>query len=226
MKILVALFLLSVTAYSQVPIWIAFTGNWGKRPIDSLVVGNDTNAVTLDSARSLRMRGKSTVFNDLSVPLSQTKIGANLKPDYDYDSLAYMFPQNDTSEIVYLNVQLPHWYKEGSTVYPHVHVQQSKNAQATFKMVYKWFNVGAAVPSTWTEHTMGTYAVTYTSGRMQNILQGSSGISGSGKTLSSMLLIKLYRSDNVYSGDIGAVAFDLHVEMDALGSDSEYGKAP
>jgi hypothetical protein len=42
----------------------------------------------------------------------------------------------------------------------------------------------------------------YESGNIHQISQPSNMISGTGHTVSSMLLIKLYRDDNDYSGDV------------------------
>jgi len=187
---------------------------------DTMRVGNASNNVTIDSTRSLIMKGNSTVWDDLNFPLVQGKQGALSKPDFDYDSLTYMFPQNDTTEVLSVQIQIPHSWKEGSTVYPHLHIQQSKNLQATFKIVYKWWDVGEAIPSAWLDYTMGTYSYSYTSGILQQILKGSGGISGSGKVASSMFLAKIYRTDNVYTGDIGAITFDLHAEFDKLGGEA------
>ena len=191
---------------------------------DTIHVGNPVNFVSIDSALGVRLRGNATVWEDLQVPLTLGKLGILSKPDYDYDTLAYMFPQNDTTEVIYIQEQMPHSWKEGSTIYPHVHVQQSMNAQATFKMVYKWTNLGDAVPSTWSQYTMGTYVMPYTSGRIEQLLSGTTGISGTGKTVSSILIIKLYRSDNVYSGDIATFSFDIHYERDSMGSRTIYSK--
>ncbi|MFC1878993.1 hypothetical protein ACFLZW_03685 [Chloroflexota bacterium] len=54
-------------------------------------------------------------------------------------------------------------------------------------------------------------------------------ISGTGKTLSSVLLCRIYRkagdgSDN-YDADAALLEFDIHYEVDAFGSDSEFVKA-
>ena len=49
-------------------------------------------------------------------------------------------------------------------------------------------------------------------------------IGSAGKTISSILQCKLYRDDNVYTGDAGAVSFDIHIEIDSFGSDTEFAK--
>jgi len=163
-------------------------------------------------------------YNDVTFALNQTRIGSNLKPDYDYTNVGLLFPQNDTSEIVYFTVQLPHSWKVGTQVYPHIHVRQSQNIQATFRMEYIWYNIGDVIPTVWSTYDMNQYAMPYTSGSILNIIKGANGISGVGKTISSMLKIKLYRTDNVYVGDMLADQFDIHVEIDGFGSQTQYDK--
>jgi hypothetical protein len=134
-----------------------------------------------------------------------------------------LFPQNDTSEYLDIIAQLPHRWKEGSTIYPHVHVRQAADQQAVFKIDYRWYNLGDAIPAGTTTYTMNSYALTYTSGTIAQIIKGT-GVSGSGKTISSLLKMRLYRDDNVYTGDILMDSFDIHIEMDSIGSASEYTK--
>jgi len=93
-----------------------------------------------------------------------------------------------------------------------------------FKLDYKWFNIGAAVPESFTTYAMDAYAVTYSSGSIHQISHGGDGIAGTGKGISSLLLCKLYRDDNVYTGDALAFQFDVHFEIDAAGSREEYIK--
>lgn len=59
---------------------------------------------------------------------------------------------------------------------------------------------------------------------MHQINEGIGGIDGVGKTLSSMLLCKLYRDDNVYTGDALTYQFDIHIMIDSFGSELEHIK--
>jgi hypothetical protein len=164
-------------------------------------------------------------YDDIVFEMIPTRINPSTnKPDYDYTNLGFLFPQNITTEIVNITVQLPHKWKEGTTIYPHVHVRQAANQQAVFKLDYLWYNAGDTIPTTWTTYTMNEYAMTYVSGNIANIVKGASGISGTGKEISSILKLKLYRDDNVYTGDMLVDQFDIHIEVDSLGSLEEYNK--
>lgn len=162
-------------------------------------------------------------YDDLVMPATSTKQGSNLKPDFDETNVGYLFPQNDTSEVLYLIYQLPHRWQEGSVIYPHVHFRQTGSATPTFKLAYSWHNVGEAIPS-YTTLTMATMVATYTSGSIQQIARSTSGIDGAGKTISSILTCKLYREDNAVTGDVLMYQVDLHILADSHGSRLEYTK--
>lgn len=175
----------------------------------------------LVSAIELHLEPK---FNDIVFELTQTRQGANLKPDFDTTNIGLLFPQNNTAEIVYITVQLPHSWEEGTTIYPHIHVRQSANQQAVFKLDYIWYNAGDTIPTVWQTLTLNEYALPYTSGSISQIIKSTNGISGSGKLISSLLKIKLYRDDNVYTGDMLADQFDIHIEIDSYGSATQFSK--
>ena len=166
----------------------------------------------------------NTMWNDLRFSFTQTKQGATALPDFDYTNVGLLFPQNDPAEIVYIVAQMPHDYKLGSNIRPHIHWQQSAATAVTWKMDYKWFKNGDAVPASFTTISTNTGVFTYTSG---SICQLSSfpEINGSAiDTVSSILLIKLYRDDNVTTGDVLGFEFDIHYQIDSLGSRLEFVK--
>ena len=164
-------------------------------------------------------------YNDIVFEFTPTRINpTSSKPDFDYTNVGFLFPQNIPTEAIYITVQLPHSWKEGTTIFPHVHVRQSANQQAVFKADYLWYNVGDTIPTVWQTYTMNEYAMEYVSGSISQIIKGASGISGVGKGISSILKIKLYRDDNVYTGDMLADQFDIHIEIDAFGSLTQYEK--
>ena len=173
---------------------------------------------------TILLGGDATAFDDLLMPLVQGKQGALDKPAWDATNLGYLFPQNDATQMLYLNCQIPHRYKVGSTVFPHVHWDQSADQAPVFKIDYRWYSIGAERPAGWTTYTMDQLAVPYTSGTIHQISKGAAGIAGTGKGISSMLIMKLYRDDNVYTGNVLATSMDVHIEIDSFGSETEYSK--
>lgn len=165
-----------------------------------------------------------TYWEDLNVPLTTTKVGALNKPDFDYTNIGFLFPQNDASEIIYFIVQMPHRWKQGTAIYPHIHWQQSADQTPVFKLDYKIYNNNELVPADFSTYTMSTKAFTYSSGNLGQISKNTTGITMTGKTISCMILCKLYRDDNAYTGDVLVNQFDIHYEIDSAGSDDEYDK--
>ncbi len=147
----------------------------------------------------------------------------NSKPDFDYTNIGMLFPQNDDTEIVYAAFQMPHSYAVGTNIRPHLHVGQTQDLQAVFKIDYVWVSIGEELGS-WTTITLDEYAVEYVSGTLHQILKSSTEIDGTGKGISSILKCKLYRDDNVYTGDMLVSDFDIHYQEDSNGSKEEFVK--
>ena len=200
----------------------------GIKAIDgSLVIGDyDGGHYTeIGTDGTLRLHGDATAFDDLVVPLTQGKQGNTAKPDFDYDDLAYMFPQNNDNETLYFVIQMPHKRKYGSELEAHVHYKQEEESNLpVFKIDYKLFNLGETPPATWTTHTLDGSVFAWNGDDTHQLAEGLN-IDASTIGISAMMLVKLYRDDNVVTGDVAAWQFDLHYEIDSFGSETEYNKA-
>jgi len=179
--------------------------------------------ITLDCGTDFTIVLEEPVWEDLRFPATQTKRGSLDKPDFDYTNIGLLFPQNDTAEVAYFIVQMPHAYKLGTDLKPHIHFIQSAVTVPVFKLVYRWYNNGGAVPAYESAIATSSLKYTYTSG---SILQIASFpyITSSASGLSSILDIKLYRDDNVVTGDVLVKEFDIHFQADSFGSSTEYIK--
>lgn len=165
-------------------------------------------------------------YDDIVFEATPTRINPTTsKPDYDYTNNGFLFPRNDTSEKVSFTVQLPHRWKEGTNVYPHIHIRQNQALQCVFKVDYQWYNLGEAIPVAQT-HILNSYAVPYTSGTISQVVKNDTPLSGVGKKISSFLKVTLYRDDNVYVGDVFVDQFDIHIQVDNLGSAQQFIKEP
>jgi hypothetical protein len=165
-------------------------------------------------------------WDDLLFPFERGRQGVTFKPDFDQTNLGLLFPQNDDTEIAYMIAQLPHRYKLGSNVRPHIHYVQDEAEVPIFKMDYRWYNNGDDPTVAFT--TLSTAdkgnALPYTSGSILQIIQfpeiDGSHING----VSSMMDIRIYRDDNVVTGDVLAKEFDIHYLIDSIGSGKEICK--
>lgn len=180
---------------------------------------------------TLEFVGDAVVWDDLRIPFTQSKRGALLKPDFDFTNVGLLFPQNDTAEIIYIIAQMPHKYKLETALHPHIHWQQMNGNDVVWKLDYKWFINGAAVTAGFTTVTATTSTdsvFTWSSGNLAQLTEFTA-IAGTGiNTVSSMLLMKVYRDDNVDGGAGGGDAlgfeFDIHYQIDTGGSRSELVK--
>lgn len=162
-------------------------------------------------------------WDDLRFPATLDKRGSNLKPDYDETNCGLLFPRNDTTEIIYIIAQMPHSYMYGTNLRPHIHFIQTSSLVPTFKLKYRWYEVGSSVPA-FTTITSTTVAVTYASGSIHQLLMFPEIDGSSIDHVSSILDIQLWRDDNVVSGDVLVKEFDIHYRNDTLGSLEESSK--
>lgn len=176
----------------------------------------------------LIVNGVEQVFGDhwddfLARPLTLQR-GATSKPDFDYTDMAYLFPQNDTSEILYMSFQLPHKWVEGSPIHFHIHVLQESSDQPEYAIDWRWYNVGSAPGSYNLARAVTTHKISYVSGSLHQIIGVDEPLDGTGFKISSILQVRLYRTDNVLSGDHKVIDADLHGKLNSLGSIQEYKK--
>lgn len=184
--------------------------------------------VSFDSISTDAMYYTDTYWDDLKAPFSSTRRGATSKPDFDYDNVGLLFKQNDTTEIVYAVMQFEHKRAAGSDIEPHIHWLQQNSNDVVWMMQYKWFDNNDPVPAAWTQLTEDHDVFTYSSGTLLQITDFAA-IDGSGITgVSSILLVKIWRDDNVDggagSGDVLGYEFDVHYQSDQPGSANEYSK--
>ena len=176
------------------------------------------------------LRYLDSVWNDLKAPFTSIRRGATSKPDFDYTNLGLLFPSGDTAEVASIIMQFPHDRMDSTDIYPHIHWQQMNSNAVVWKLDYKWFENGAAVPANFTTVAATGSVFTYSSGNMLQISTWDAIDGSSIDSVSSIFLAKLYRDDSVDGGagsnDALAFEFDLHYQVDTPGgSHAQYSKA-
>lgn len=167
--------------------------------------------------------GDAQGWDDLRSPLTASKQGIQDKPDFDYTNIGLLFPQNDAAEQVSIVTQMPHNYAEGTIITPHIHWQQSAATAVTWKMEYKWFNLDEAVPASFTALEVSVPEFSYVSGDLMQV-SNFGDIDGTGKLISSFLLVRIFRDDNTTSDDVLAFEFDIHYKKNTKGSRQPFAK--
>jgi hypothetical protein len=132
----------------------------------------------------------------------------------------WFFRDGQGIEAMSFTVQLPHNWKEGSTIYPHIHwIPKSSAASGTMKwnLEYSWVNIDGTYSGLTTSSVTVNAPFVMNQHLMTNLTSGNAGISGEGKTLSSVLICRIYRnssnSEDTYSGDAGGLSMDFHISL-------------
>jgi hypothetical protein len=176
-------------------------------------------------------------WDDLRFPFTGRNIDVSTgRIDYDYTDLGITFQSNaryNVSEQVSMIAQLPHAWKEGSAVRPHIHWLQTSSADPNWLLLYRVYSNGEA-PGSFTAVKWSSHIFTYSSGTLCQITTFPE-ISMTGKTVSCFIDFKFYRDNDdtsgLFSGNddsgIGAITvkeFDVHYLTNSPGSTSEYTK--
>lgn len=206
--------------------------------LGSAIIISADNTVTI----SYRLRLSDTVWDDVRVPILSVKLGGSKDPDFAkvFDDGAgsqgvftYLFDKS-VEEEVYFVLQLPHSWKAGTNIRPHVHWFPAANGAAgqfvRWGLEYTWASIGEVFGATTTIYTDASSATTATIPGDDPLIAGKHYMSllpeidATGKGWSSMLICRLFRdatdSADTYNNDAGLLEFDCHTQMDKLGSDN------
>lgn len=146
----------------------------------------------------------------------------------------YYFRNNDGLEAMSFTVQLPHSWKEGSRIYPHLHwsPKLSLKGDVKWNLDYSWVNYNSEKREVFPPFT--TLSIISKGPFEANIhdiamlTKDNEGIDGTGKKVSSILICRLWRYskdvEDTYNGDAGALFLDFHIQIDGFGSRQEYKK--
>lgn len=199
----------------------------GTQTNDLARFGDATNYLAIEADGSWELNGTATAWEDLRVPGTTVKLGATA-PDFaaflgSGNLLTYLFDGAATAEQVYFTIQMPHGWKAGSDIYPHIHwTPTDANAgNVKWQLEYSWANIDATFAAPTTISIVD--AADGTAWKHQKAQFAA--IVGSGKTLSSMLVCRLFRDPadaaDTYAHDAAFLQFDVHYEIDTLGSRQE-----
>ncbi len=185
-----------------------------------------TDYLKIEPDGTLEFNGNATVFDDLRVPVTSVRVPGSKAPTwvpysagkllaFDYQAVA-----GNEEEISFV-AQLPHSYKEGTNITPHVHWIPDVNDTGTARwgLIYEWVNRDGTFSGTTT-----IYADQVIDQRINDQVKTFfSAISGAGKTISSTLICTLFRNsshvnDDLNGMDLLLLEIDFHFEMDMVGS--------
>jgi hypothetical protein len=172
--------------------------------------------------------GLTTVtYTDSNENLQNIKAtGAGFPPLTQVGTSAQYFPKFSVNDKMYFNIQFPHSVKEGSvTIYPHIHWMSSAADANKVKWELKFqFIVIGGTFSASTDSAIyaedantGAYKHNLSSFTNQTVTMGIS-------TIMSGLLTRVTNGATEHTGDVFGIWFDVHFQMDSLGSDGDASK--
>jgi len=165
-----------------------------------------TNTATLGSGYNM---------SDTNISIVDGLIGVT-SGSFGVATLAF-YP--DVISEIFFSAQLPHTYKQESDIYPHVHWMSPSGGSGdiVWGLEYKWVSVGAAATNTTITHralecpTAGVHTAT-----------DIATLDGTGKTVSSMLMCRLFRDGtnalDTCTSKVFLSEFDFHFEINSFGS--------
>jgi len=175
---------------------------------------------------------KNPLWDDLRFPAAAANPpGLASDPDYDTTNGGWLFDAAST-EVLFFQVQMPHPWREGTEIHPHVHWQKTTSAAGNvyWQLDYKKAPIAAVMDAAFTTlSTTSTVPGTPDNNTAdEHLISAFDWIDMVGNELSDMLLIKLSRiggdAADTYGADVRLLEFDIHYEIDGFGSGREFIK--
>lgn len=202
-------------------------------------IGDCTNNTYIEADGSLSYEGTATRWNDLKVPVNATNKGTTNQPTWgvfrtnaagnSQGVWLYWFSSSIEQELYFI-VQMPHSWKVGTTIYPHVHWVSGSNVSGSVQwgLEYTWSNPGVVFANS--NIITGTgYAVGAGLANEHNITSLGTitpSVAVNDK-ISSILVCRIFRDVAVagdYTGEAGLLEIDFHYQIDSDGSREQLTK--
>jgi len=123
--------------------------------------------------------------------------------------------------------QMPHRWKQGGTLKPHVHWEKTTtgSGEVMWQWCYSIANVGAVFPA-YSAYFDGTNAVPHSNTVRKHALDTFPDVDMTGKRESCMICIQFRRlpshASDTYAADARFLEFDIHYQSDKDGTEDEY----
>lgn len=170
------------------------------------------------------------MWDDLRFPVSSINpVGLAAPPTLNQDNGLLEFSATLTNTAA-IQVQLPHAWREGSVIVPHVHWRK-KTAGAgnvLWQLTYEFVNRGDTFTDSPTTVTAATTVGTDDGSALVHHLTSFGDVAMTGKAISCMGLLTISRvggdSADTYAGVAQLLEFDIHIQNDSLGSIQQTAK--
>ena len=157
--------------------------------------------------------------------------GAAADPDVDTSTGLLLFDAGST-ELVFVAVQMPHGWIEGSTLVPHVHWMKTtaEAGDVSWRMRYRYANAGD-VFSAWSSPVTVSSVVPGTPDNdtaEKHLISTFGDLSIPTGRLSMMMIFEIARiggaAEDTYGADATLLEFDVHYQRNQPGSSQQFVK--
>lgn len=197
--------------------------------------GSSSHYTKINNAGHQTMVGNGRPWRDeLGELLGKKRKGTRITEDLDEGTLLFSDACAIADDWVVMNVQLNHDKDLAASIYPHLHWHQASANVPNWLLQYRWQLQGGAKTTAWTSVAYASHAATYSAGTLNQITKWAAIAPPTGAGLSDIVQFRLLRDTangsglfsgaDPLTGNASAVMFDLHFQINSLGSDSEYTK--
>ena len=190
--------------------------------------GGETNYTTFEEDGTMKKVGDATVWLDSMVPPTVFRTGGTSLALAELVSGIYAH-RFDHGDAIHFDLQFNHGMKVGTKIYPHIHLVNKAAivgaADVTFTLSYSWANVNQSFPAvlqqadkvkSFADADALSHKVLVFDAITPTDVQGG---------ISSILIATLTRENKGYAtANIFLLGFDIHYEVDTLGSREEFVK--
>lgn len=206
-----------------------------KRMDGLLRAGGVTNYTSWDVTGHQTMGGNGRPWRDeLGELIGKKRKGVRITEDLDEGTVLFANTCIITDDWIITNVQLNHDKDLSCSLYPHLHWFQASANVPNWMIQYRWQINGAAKVTAWLGAKYTTHAFTYTAGTLDQITGFGAIAPPAGTALSDIVQFRILRDTNNASGlfggadplaaDASALMYDVHFQINSLGSNDEYTK--
>lgn len=201
----------------------------------ALYFGGTTNAIKINKGGELTLIGTATTWNDSMIPATAFRTGGTGLTFAQFDGNIRMH-RFDVGDIFYVQVQMPHNMKVGTTIYPHLHLAVNSAIGATNYNVEvtteeAWANIDSAFESTPVVTSTGLVCSFQNAAQYTHkvLVMASIAPSASQGGISSYVIYRIERIANSAqpispATSVFILGMDIHYEIDGFGSKSEFIK--
>lgn len=216
----------------------AVVGTTDTQTLTNKKFGGETDYTEFEADGTMAAHGAATCFRDEMNDLIK---GATNNPSsklvFTYTEGTLDFADDaGLNDFAITNVQINHDWELGSDIEPHIHWFQNEDVTPNWLVAYRWQKqTGAAKTTDWTYLPWSENAYAYTSGTINQITSFGTITPPEGYgEVSDIVQFKIIRDTandsevfdgvDTYTGDAEAVSFDVHIEVDMMGSRERYSK--